>query len=437
MMIELVFAVFSCLAMMAYGTAELGSEVRKKTERMGTPFAGFDELFSGTERSFDGAPVSAVAAPANETVIEMAPMPFRDRYDDEYLDSLDRRTRKLALKQVDEDALSYDFTPRLFHADERMVVIRDALVDVSPGAVIATTFGSKIFKVRSDPTLVIKYQINCDALGEIHPLLRDYWFLSRLSGLGVTPQVHFVSPPTKFSLAASAKTATTMDSETRAICAADPSSTVRYMVMDRVGNAVYGYRGKLSFLDVVQVLTKTLAAIETIHENGIIHGDIHAGNVVVLDHKISSIGLIDFGKASFAKQTSRHDRFREPFQFVHHLLSPFEMEGFRPSYRDDFYRTLLLVPILMFGTPYIDYCAGLSKDDIYQLRAHGEMFSYPDGPDMLSGLDPSVTEVNKVEIRDQLAFILEVAQGMTTIERIPPYELIMEAIDNIIVLLIP
>ena len=65
------------------------------------------------------------------------------------------------------------------------------------------------------------------------------------------------------------------------------------------------------------------------------------------------------------------------------------------------------------------------------------MFSYPDGPDMLSGLDPSVTEVNKVEIRDQLAFILEVAQGMTTIERIPPYELIMEAIDNIIVLLIP
>ena len=117
------------------------------------------------------------------------------------------------------------------------------------------------------------------------------------------------------------------------------------------------------------------------------------------------------------------------------MLSPFELDGFRPSFRDDFYRTLLLVPTLMFGRPYLNHCGELKADDLYTLRAYGDMFSYPGGPDILAGLD-SLSEVTKVEIRDELASILSMAQGMTEINHMPPYELVTESIDRIIELLL-
>ena len=105
------------------------------------------------------------------------------------------------------------------------------MTELYPTSQIARSASSTIFDLDQLPGLVIKYQLNCDDLGKIHPLLRDFWFLRRLEGSGIVPRVFFVSPPTKLMYPITKKTLVDMSDAERRICTAHPDSMVRYLVM--------------------------------------------------------------------------------------------------------------------------------------------------------------------------------------------------------------
>ncbi len=101
--------------------------------------------------------------------------------------------------QSEEDLKYSSFSPSFFNDLElvfwpelgpRLVRI-DKLLSQRHYSVIYTLVGIK--------SVVIKYEVSCWGNDDtIHGLIREFWFMRRLSILNITPNPIFLSPPTKF-----------------------------------------------------------------------------------------------------------------------------------------------------------------------------------------------------------------------------------------------
>ena len=365
------------------------------------------------------------------------------RYSDEFLQSVDPRTRAMAIHQIRIDESNANSVPRLA-SNMELVPVPDGRLDHHLiGQSIANGTESTILRVKNKLRRVLKYQSNClDGRGKIHPLLRDFWFQALLVGQNLAAEVYFVSPPVKFEIHPTAKTGFTIDMKTRIQCAANPDTSIRYMVMEEAHMSaddwMHGYfsAGQWTpFRETIKILRSTIVGLERMHDQGIIHGDVHYGNVAFFEREgILVQGFIDFGRAFFfAESAGKPAKKRGDRRFGFHCLhTVYALNGYRPSFRDDVFGAVLMAAFLLNGRKYVEHCTSLESEPaaMLALKAIDFLFNYPGGPDRVGMLN--VSQQNKADIKRDLTSILYDARSVDDVDARPPYASIIAAADRIL-----
>jgi hypothetical protein len=185
-----------------------------------------------------------------------------------------------------------------------------------------------------------------------------------------------------------------------------------------------------------------MSTLETLHRiAGIIHGDIHLGNVMV---ELNTSGefnlkLIDFGRA-FPNLPMPSEPKYPLASFYHYMFSVWEIEGYYAAARDDVVRALQLVAHLMNPPEYFDMEERLQRlgpNMLLKFKKTANIFMvYPhkltsgQTTNSVTASDGSFDPVSKLKvapetsakIRENLAKILQIAQKMNNVNSIPPYE---------------
>ena len=327
--------------------------------------------------------------------------------------------------------------PRLSQDGEYMVD-QSGLHLLPIGPLLFRTRTAVIFAARNDPKKVVKYQHNCDDVEEVHALVREYIFLRKLQGAGVVPHVYFLSPPVRFPASISLKSDFEISDDQRAACAADAGSHIRFMVMERAETSLDALAydinragRRVPVVEAIKVMIHALLAIEGIHAKGVIHGDIHWGNLVLLNRGgQQELRLIDFGNAMFADEMELHPVIvRVPGSYNHCYFSHWNLAGYRYAYRDDVFKALLVGAFLIHGPKYSAYCVGLESDPqgMMLFKRDSFLFAMPNR-DLIAEMqvDPETRRV----VRQQLSNALALARSVDHVDARPDYAAIVAELNN-------
>ena len=395
-------------------------------------------------------------------------------YSDKLLQTLDRKTRELALLQISHDIENYQSAPQQMYAfeivlDSFMPVGRPPILRVGP--VITTRTETSIMEVYGMPDKVIKYQANCQTIlgsgSELHPLLREYWISKYVDDEGtkwwlandpesanqVSPRVFFVSPPASLMGDRTSKTDFAMDNYNRHRCIRAGAS-VRYMIMERTGSNMEDFMSlhnettmRIEFKLGMKVLYQLISRLRVLHSINVIHGDVHMGNVVrALGGIRDQFLLIDYGMASFYDPSKplSEDRVNaspDGSLFGSSILTHWQMMGYEKSFRDDVLRAMMTVGRILNGVDYISVLqqAETSSDGLKQLAsyfARGNLFAMP----VRGGFDPvdeltGVTDVARALIKGKLTDMRTHVQGIDKVNTKPDYGFLLQTIKEIQTLL--
>ena len=219
--------------------------------------------------------------------------------------------------------------------------------------------------------IVAKYTNDCSRLlrniSVVSPfgLTNEFVYLSAINGSGIAPDVYHLSPLTKITTGLSAKVRSNTFRNHADRCIAAGAS-VQMLLQDKTGAEVGAYLHRLRGIlpdsivylhSVLRVVIKTLTLLQRLHSLGLVHGDVHAGNIMFKSPKESidahdvvsdDLILIDFELAQFfpnsigSPDTGIFDRGLNPM-----CLSPWQLEGSRLGRRDDVYRTIEMMAGLL------------------------------------------------------------------------------------------
>ena len=204
--------------------------------------------------------------------------------------------------------------------------------------------------------------------GHRHPLLNEYGYLKVLEPSGIVPKTYFLSGASSFpsrypfSPRGMSKNVRTFERFKKLKHA---NTEVRFMVQEKVGMTLSefffelnSYNGPNADVALVRAAIamgeKTLNLLERLHQHGIIHGDIHGGNIALkdphfrlsmknnVDFSKLDLVLIDFGKAVFfPDQIGTPEKDEEPDHALNDwFLSAWQLENYRKSFRDDVIRVM-------------------------------------------------------------------------------------------------
>ena len=358
-----------------------------------------------------------------------------------YLQRLHPTIRALAMHQWVADREAALSVPMLHEDYENIFQQGQGTVRLTLGTRIAKGTYSMVFEVGNNETMVFKYQVNCDRLGRIHSLARDYWFLRELSQSGVVPMSYFLSPPVRLPANDTlVKTSFNMDPDVRRMCVADRRSEVRYMVMGKarltMSTLMVSWHAKgrgIPFKWAIIIGQGMVQALRVVHSRGIIHGDIHSGNVVLLDIGQDNVGFIDFGLSLFSAEWARkQEKVNEELENPFCVYSMYENLGFRRSFRDDLYRAVLLMAMLMNDATYYGHCMDLEQEPLEMLKFKRDsfLFSNPVGPDVVSAI-PGMDREDSFDIRQHLAKVLRIVRNLRQIDELPPYDSVLKELNAI------
>ncbi len=144
---------------------------------------------------------------------------------------------------------------------------------------------------------------------------------------------------------------------------------VRYIITEKVGLNLHqiGLRNGNQPVHIVAALgIQMIRLVKQLHAMNIVHGDIHPGNVAVSLRKPRNLILIDFGSAMFPLASLREQDFMDDsngeemdpdWVSCHPFLSVWESEGQPASFRDDVYRVVQSMAVLMHGIGYAENMA--------------------------------------------------------------------------------
>ena len=196
--------------------------------------------------------------------------------------------------------------------------------------------------------------------------LAEYSFQAALNDTGLAPKVYFLSPPAPIVRGFPMKARSGLMIKSTDHCI-DLKSELRMTVMQIVGQSVDAYlkwfreqsgSGAAYFRAVMHMTLKTLRLIESLHSHGVVHGDIHGGNIVFRDGKpmqeydmeTDELMLIDFGMASFfPDQHLQSDHAPTDTTLNVLMLTPWQLLDKRYGRRDDLYKILDYVAHVLSG----------------------------------------------------------------------------------------
>jgi serine/threonine protein kinase len=229
--------------------------------------------------------------------------------------------------------------------------------------------GSVFTGTAGNTYVVVKYVNDCSYRSrmkkrmERHPLVTESVFLLRLNESDIAPKIYYLSPPAAIVSSPSDVEGFLKDRhKTRymmthldSCLALKPE--IRFMLQEPVGFPLDLFLGwsvgalppsREITKTVLQTVSKALGLVEKLHEMGIIHGDIHFGNIAFRnaldkndDVENEQLVLIDFEKAVLIKDIKDFDfTYSSPRHLNKKLLSPWQLQGYPPAPRDDVYRLL-------------------------------------------------------------------------------------------------
>ena len=287
-----------------------------------------------------------------------------ENFSPRFILSLDDDMQQRLQGQLIMDEISDEYTPKTTLVDFMSLKERTIIGNVTLSKIFSVSETSVIFEMDEFPHLIIKYQMECDDAGtNVHPLLRDAWYGELASLHDFSPGVIAVSPPAVLCPELKGKCAFQIAPETYIDC---NRGTVRYMIVAKSfgrtlhqvrGDPLYALpNGSLGFRNSLTMGIRMLELLERLNnETGLIHGDIHAGNVMVTGasgNKTSgfdfSLELIDFGMAAKVANTTLPNTRIYPVKYWYHrLCTPWQILGFAWGRRDDIMKTLYTIYDLM------------------------------------------------------------------------------------------
>ena len=196
---------------------------------------------------------------------------------------------------------------------------------------LSVVFGARPYGSSDDVSYdwVIKYSCT--------DMRNEFTAMRILNNTSISPKVYYLSPRVRVAVPGA--------SFVPEDCVGKPLS---YLVMDRVGQSVGRVfkrpDGPVSEVERKRTAVKLLKAgisvmshLEQMHRGGLVHGDVHAGNIAYSCDDVHSdcetIVLIDFGDASNVGKG-----LRTPSTFIPYVLSPWQLLGRPRTHRDDVYR---------------------------------------------------------------------------------------------------
>jgi serine/threonine protein kinase len=318
-------------------------------------------------------------------------------------------------------------------------VVEEALVDFEQvilvlGDMLSRGLYSTVFRVVDPSNWVVKYQSDCEHLGQLHPLVRNYWFLRELQATGLVPRATFLSAPMRLEPHESVKTAFTIEAADCFTCST-LAGTVRYLVMDRapmtLSEALF-VRVRLPLSVAVKVMIDLVTKLQRMHSVGIVHGNVQIENIVLMKPDTWEVGFIDFGKALFSEEIGLF-RVRSPHSQRHCGDSPYQLAGFAPSMRDDVFNAIYVGAGLVLGSALSRQCEALVKRplEFHKFKADSFLFSLPSTP-----LDTQVEDIEaKTDILDSLHSILRLARNVAHPMDRPKCEEILNHLTDILLII--
>ena len=212
-------------------------------------------------------------------------------------------------------------------------------------------------------SVVVKYANDCKSRleegGPRDTLHTDFAYLSALVDSGTVVVPLHISPPARLPSGLVASRIMTAYLDAHYDSCVRVGTQVRFSVLAKAGIALDQYLNALLKMGgrwveiarrTVALSTRVIEMLKEIHDRGIIHGDIHAGNILFKEpysaaHEVSTIDtdlvFIDFEYATFFPNDfgSPIHQPRTP-TLNRHLLSPWQLAGERMGRRDDVYRAL-------------------------------------------------------------------------------------------------
>ena len=290
-----------------------------------------------------------------------------ETFNEKFLEQLDESTATRLKAQIELDIREEMFTPKRTEPFTEFT----PRGKITLGKVLYRGAYSTLFVPDEFPDLVIKYQVQCSRLNEeIHPLLRDAWYANDAAAHGISPTIHFVSPPAAPCLSQTGKCAFTIGQYDWEYCHRRRGA-LRYMILDRSkGLSLHSYRinrlgaygGAMSVADAMMIGYTLIGILKKLHlEVGIVHGDIHSPNILIERSSNSTnataynLKLIDFGYAFPYPKLPLPDVPVTPAQYWYHeLFTQWQIDGYAWSARDDVLKAIQVVAHLMHPFEYFE-----------------------------------------------------------------------------------
>ena len=279
---------------------------------------------------------------------------------------------------------------------------------------------------------MLQFATNCQDVWtrDVHPLVIDAWYSMGLPTLGITPQVEAISQPMPVTSGLIAQFNLTISEQDLEKCIAKGGS-IRFMVIPEMAGYLPAAAdaGSVTVYEALLIGRRLVHVLTLLHRNGVIHRNISPDSVWV--RGIAEVQLIDFSRAGIGSYEGFGD---ELFG-----MSPWELEN--PARvrtrRDDVWRALRVVAILMHGKRFEEYERFVLEQHGMEYfnwwKFSGDIFAIPvSNPIVQAAVRPARTDIISPYPYIMRGFrkIMQAIACIDSNQQIGDYQKIIDSFDN-------